>query len=158
MAIGGIDFAEFCRFATERPEPSPFVELRNDPKLVTCMKEAFATQLPSLGAETFANVFKRMCLIADKDNTGMLSAAKLEKLFEALDIALPRKSKKVGLLCLKIPNGGRTDRAYLSKPWRTMPIQTMPSPMIRSVKFTWPAWRRMARTMAKRRRTKTARQ
>ncbi|OQS05152.1 hypothetical protein THRCLA_20705, partial [Thraustotheca clavata] len=93
-AHGGISYEEFCRFATTNDQSHHLLSSWNDPKLVSAMKEAFASQLPPHGTETFANVFKRMCLIADKDNTGMLSTAKLEKLFEALDISLPRKSKK----------------------------------------------------------------
>ncbi|OQR94331.1 hypothetical protein ACHHYP_01468 [Achlya hypogyna] len=91
---GGIGYDEFCRFATTSDEGHHLLSHWNDPKLVACMKEAFAATLPATGAETFAGVFKRMCLIADKDNTGVLSATKLERLFDALDLQLPRKSKK----------------------------------------------------------------
>ncbi|KDO25189.1 hypothetical protein SPRG_22238 [Saprolegnia parasitica CBS 223.65] len=91
---GGVSYDEFCRFATTSDESHHLLSHWNDPKLVTCMKEAFATTLPAAGAETFASVFKRMCLIADKANTGMLSATKFGQLFDALDLQLPRKSKK----------------------------------------------------------------
>ncbi|CAK4754039.1 unnamed protein product [Aphanomyces euteiches] len=92
-AMGGIGLDEFCRFLTSDHGGSVVVSSFNHPKLVQAIQEVFVT-LPAYGVFSFATMIKRMCSMADKDGTGKVSAAKFNQIFDTLDIALPRPSKK----------------------------------------------------------------
>ncbi|KAF0693376.1 Aste57867_15654 [Aphanomyces stellatus] len=101
--VGGISFDEFCRFITADHGGNVVVSTVNHPKLVQAIQDAFV-QLPEYGVHSFANMIKRMCSMADKDGTGCVTAKKFEQVFETLDIALPRPTKKdrptlIQLLC-----------------------------------------------------------
>jgi hypothetical protein len=93
---GGIDFEEFCRFATADHDQGMNL---STPKIIAAIQEACqdagSLRLPQHGIHTFASMLERMCLMADKDSTGLVTATQFEQMFDMLDIPLPRPSKAV---------------------------------------------------------------